>query len=480
MLYRQPQTFPQKIDRGNPICLGIVDTIIPFQKISASLVAGAPSTNANITMEPRPQGMAMVVAGNTTTDSFSFGGSTGPLVIAGPLTMLSVYRLTTVPSGAQRVAGTLTTGGGGGYAIAPNGSNFRWLTGNSGAHICVGAAVSTAFKIDIGTEASNGDLNFYENGILTGTVTGTTNNALGTTFKVGNSDGDNSAKAEHYLHVVWNRVLSSLEIASLSANPWQVLLDEDEEDYVLYVQAAGGDVTVDITGQSATASAGTVTATDDLVLGGQSATSAAGTLTPTTTIALSGQAATTSAGTLVPASAVALGGAGSTASAGDVSPSTSVALAGQAATGAQESMIVVGDVTVALSGEVMAITQGLLTRLMDVSDAGGGFFEVPHVPRHRSVREERERLGIFPRAVKQIAVAVARASVVADKTDHQAQVQLEQRLAQQHIEAQARYVEFMKQERDRLLARDIERALRIRQRQYELDEDEREAEMLLM
>jgi hypothetical protein len=110
----------------------------------------------------------------------------------------------------------------------------------------------------------------------------------------------------------------------------------------------------------------------------------------------------------------------------------------------------------------------------------GGFFEVPHVPRRRSVREERERLGIITREVKQIARAVARASVAADKTDYQAEQQLAQRLAQQDIEAKARYVEFMRQERDRILSRDIERALRIRRRQYELDEDEREAEMLLM
>lgn len=110
----------------------------------------------------------------------------------------------------------------------------------------------------------------------------------------------------------------------------------------------------------------------------------------------------------------------------------------------------------------------------------GGFYEVPQMRRHRSVREERERLGIIPRKVKQIAQAVARASVVADKTDDQAQRQLEQRLAQQAIEANERYVQFMQQERDRILSRDIERALRIRKRQYELDEDDREAEMLLM
>lgn len=114
------------------------------------------------------------------------------------------------------------------------------------------------------------------------------------------------------------------------------------------------------------------------------------------------------------------------------------------------------------------------------SQESGGFFEVPQVRRRRSIKEERERLGIIPRAVKQVLQAVARASVVADKTDAQAEHQLAQRLAQQDIEAKARYVEFMQQERDRILTRDIDRALRIRQRQIELEEDDRDAEMLLM
>jgi hypothetical protein len=114
------------------------------------------------------------------------------------------------------------------------------------------------------------------------------------------------------------------------------------------------------------------------------------------------------------------------------------------------------------------------------TQASGGFFEVPQVGRRRSVNEERERLGIIPRAVKQIVQAVARASVVADKTDAQAAQQLAARLAQQDIEAKARYTQFMQQERDRILSRDIDRALRIRKRQAEIEEDDREAEMLLM
>jgi hypothetical protein len=110
----------------------------------------------------------------------------------------------------------------------------------------------------------------------------------------------------------------------------------------------------------------------------------------------------------------------------------------------------------------------------------GGFFEVPQVKRRRSVKEERELLGIIPREVKQVIQAVARASVVADKTDDQAARQLAARLEQQDIEAKARYTEFMQKERDRILSRDIERALRIKQRQAEMDDDEESAVMLLM
>lgn len=113
------------------------------------------------------------------------------------------------------------------------------------------------------------------------------------------------------------------------------------------------------------------------------------------------------------------------------------------------------------------------------STATGGYYE--GVPRRRSVREERERLGIIPREVKKVITAVARASVVAQKTDAQAERQLQQRLDQQDIEAKARYVELMRQERDRLLSRDIAIALRIRMKQAaDEDDDERASELLLL
>lgn len=108
----------------------------------------------------------------------------------------------------------------------------------------------------------------------------------------------------------------------------------------------------------------------------------------------------------------------------------------------------------------------------------GGYYE--GVPRRRSVREERERLGIIPRQVKKIVKAVARVTVAEDKTDYQAERMLAERLAQRDIEDQARYRLLMQIERDRILARDVDLVLRMRAKRARDEEDDLDAEMLLM
>lgn len=286
---------------------------------------------------------------------------------------------------------------------------------------------------------------FYVDGIpVTTTVSGTPGSlAIATHIaKLGRHDGTGlSLRADLGFVLVWNRQLSDAEVAAISANPWQVFKAPTRRLWAPTAGGGGSDVTVALTGEATAASAGTLTTATEKTLTGEASTGAQGTTVPTSTVSLSSQEASA----------------------------------------AQGSMGVAGDVTVALSGQAMEITQGLLTRLTaSTAEYSGGFFEVPQVPRRRTIKEDRERLGIIPKQVKQIVQAVARASVVAHKTDGEATYQLEQRLAKQDIEAKTRYAEFMKQERDRILSRDIERAMRIKRRQYEIDEDEREVEMLLM
>jgi hypothetical protein len=120
--------------------------------------------------------------------------------------------------------------------------------------------------------------------------------------------------------------------------------------------AAGGDVTVALTGQSLTAAAGTLTVSNSVALSGSSLTAAAGTLTVSNSVALSGSSLTASTGTLAPALSVPLSGAALSITAG-----TLTATGGDA-----------GNVTVALTGQSLTISAGTLTPETSVALSGSG------------------------------------------------------------------------------------------------------------
>jgi hypothetical protein len=120
--------------------------------------------------------------------------------------------------------------------------------------------------------------------------------------------------------------------------------------------AAGGDVTVALTGQSLTATAGTLTPANAVALSGSALTAAAGTLTVSNSVALSGSSLTASTGTLAPALSVPLSGAALSITAG-----TLTATGGDA-----------GNVTVALTGQSLTISAGTLTPETSVALSGSG------------------------------------------------------------------------------------------------------------
>jgi hypothetical protein len=120
--------------------------------------------------------------------------------------------------------------------------------------------------------------------------------------------------------------------------------------------AAGGDVTVALTGQSLTATAGTLTPAKAVALSGSALTAAAGTLTVSNSVALSGSSLTASTGTLAPALSVPLSGAALSITAG-----TLTATGGDA-----------GNVTVALTGQSLTISAGTLTPETSVALSGSG------------------------------------------------------------------------------------------------------------
>lgn len=126
------------------------------------------------------------------------------------------------------------------------------------------------------------------------------------------------------------------------------------------VAAAAGDITVGLTGQAASATAGALAPSAAKALVGESAAAAAGTLSPAASMSLTGAAATAAAGTLAPTSAKAISGQAASAAAGTVAPATTLGLAGQAATAATGFVTVPGDVTLALTGISMSANAGTL------------------------------------------------------------------------------------------------------------------------
>lgn len=118
--------------------------------------------------------------------------------------------------------------------------------------------------------------------------------------------------------------------------------------------AGSPDVTINLSGQAVTCSAGTLGVSHSNALSGQAATASAGTLTPVLSFGLTGTAVTASAGTLSYESALALLGQALTASAGTISPALSLALAGQGVTASAGTLIafIVADAAEGVGGGI--------------------------------------------------------------------------------------------------------------------------------
>lgn len=123
-----------------------------------------------------------------------------------------------------------------------------------------------------------------------------------------------------------------------------------------------------LTGQSATASAGSLKSSLAQTPTGQAATAAQGTATANVSYALTGQALSTAQGTLTSSPSQALSGQAATASAGTLAPAVSQALAGQSLTVSQGNVTVPGDVTIALTGQSITVSQGSLTAVVAVEE----------------------------------------------------------------------------------------------------------------
>lgn len=177
---------------------------------------------------------------------------------------------------------------------------------------------------------------------------------------------------------------------------------------------ASPDITLALSGQAVTCSAGTLGVGTSVALSGQAATVSAGTLTPSFGIALSGQALTASAGTLGVSTSLALSGQAATASAGTLGVSTSIVLAGSEATAS--AGVLVPELSLALLGQEVAASAGTIGAEIQEGQsvgASGG--------RWQFVRRRRRRFEL-PEEVEEAAEQVAEVAeqVLADVEDESA------------------------------------------------------------
>lgn len=171
---------------------------------------------------------------------------------------------------------------------------------------------------------------------------------------------------------IWSRALDASMHARLYNPSTRYELWYPLRSRKWFVQGAGGDVSVALTGSAATASAGTLGVSSSVAASGEAATASAGTLAPSSTAAVTGEASTAAAGTLTPSAALALTGEQSASGAGTLAPSTTIGLTGEAVTAAAGTITynASGDVSVALTGAAVTASAGTLATGLSVAIGG--------------------------------------------------------------------------------------------------------------
>lgn len=287
------------------------------------------------------------------------------------------YSLT---SGDQLIVYNNVVSGGDVY-VGTNGNDFY----TSGGVAPTGAWTSVVFSFDGSGNLSTSNCWVMVNGVVRSITQAGSTRALdlydGQTVTIG---GETTSGREYRGDIgpvaVWSRALSQGEAQFWHRNPWQLFSKKPKRVYV--TAGASGDVTVALSGQAATASAGTLVPSSTVALSGQAATISAGTLTPTFPRALSGTAVTVSAGTLTPSSTVPLVGQAVTVSAGTITYNAG------------------SDITLALSGQAVAASAGTLTLSSTVPLSGSA-----------ATASAGTLVPTFPRALSGTAVTVSAGTV---------------------------------------------------------------------
>lgn len=369
---RQPSQAPRAA-WSNPLTVGLIAACLPHLRVEAVNNGKLTQVGAFASSASTP-GVAMETNGSNSNIYFPI-----PQITLAAWTIFALVKSSTATFDARAVNFGLSTDTNPYIQVGVENTGttkVRVLAqGNGGTLPANQTSVGVAFNgiphfVVLTYDGQN--VRCYIDGILD-TTAPTSAGALWTINQISvgalqRSSGSAFYAGSTYIAGGHNRALSDSEIKRLSANPWQLFVDAPQRRLLVEAPASGPDVTVALSGQTITASRGTISPSNAILVTGSSATVAAGSVSvgSDVTVALAGQAVTTSRGTLAPSSANALTGQSSTAALGSVSPSAALALTGQASSAQQglmtpaRAIVVTGQTATAATGSAGA---GIATAL---------------------------------------------------------------------------------------------------------------------
>jgi hypothetical protein len=362
MLYQQPQSGPIRLDANNPYTRGID---VAFVRLDQPGIVGpaqlAKVGSPSLVATKYGQGWFL---GNTTSDAFNT--SAWPVLADGTeYTYLVVTQLTAIGT-----TDFLVNGDGASQAFqfrietsgAPGFISFD-TTGTP--YFSVGTAMSVGQVQTIVARSATTAISIFQNGIQTANaaVAGTIKGQAASYIQIANRLGLNLHGSIGLL-IRWPRALSDAEAKAVTANPWQ-LIEDGEEDEALMFAAAGG------TNTPINPGVGTLALTGYSPVVAQSANQS---LTPGAgSIAISGYAPTIAQPKNIAAGVGVLtlaGYAPSIAQSANQSASPaigSLAISGYAPAISQPQTVAAGAGSFVLTGYAPAITQGITTSIAPVA-----------------------------------------------------------------------------------------------------------------
>ncbi|MRV72565.1 hypothetical protein GJ700_12690 [Duganella sp. FT92W] len=253
MLYAQPQSGPVSIDTGNPLTLGLVSAIVCISGVYFEVISGQTARNTgtqrvrNSRNYPNSSSVSFIGTGSGAAPKFN--AQIGIDKIAGPFTIFAEASLE-VNASTQDVFKSWESGSGVGLGLAMddsaqvlNGFTGRVNNSNSSyasASTALGANSETGtHRLAIDSDGTN--RHTYAYGLLSSTIASSTMptaHANRRTYMLGGFDPTSQSSASSVsLVLAWSRVLTAAEHAAIATNPWQVFLDEDDEEELLYAPA---------------------------------------------------------------------------------------------------------------------------------------------------------------------------------------------------------------------------------------------------